>query len=558
MNNILTLQIESLTHDGRGLARAHGQSTTSSTATAKQTAAGRTHNQGTVIFVTGGLPGQTVRARVTRRKSSFVEAEALEVMQPARHATPAICSHHGQCGGCPLQTMPYETQLHWKRRIALDAMIRIGGMEAEQVDSLFTKVLPSPAMRQYRNKVELAFGEGGDEPLTLGMRRRNGRGVIPVPHCSLMSPEARAISAMMVELAAESGLPAHKPQDEARYRLNSQNGEEGGDHEHQAAHALSFEMSEDSAAQARRTRHGLRSSAGRRPGAAGQAQDSGFWRFLVLRRGLDADLRGPRWWALCITSPGRPEVQAKVQALGQKLLKAFPQLAGFVHEERASEDALAQGQKRIVALGRDGARDPSASRLWLPLGGEHFCLDVASFFQINTASAQLLADTALGMFERHVPQTSPALLDLYCGVGAPGLLLGRRCGRLLGLEQDARAVALARANATRMGLAQCTYEAGDAALRLDKLAPTQENYWTQTEHWDAVLVDPPRAGLAPRALNALLRLNPHTIMYISCNPATLARDAARLRGAYRLVEMTAVDLFPHTPHVECLTLWQSL
>ena len=71
-------------------------------------------------------------------------------------------------------------------------------------------------------------------------------------------------------------------------------------------------------------------------------------------------------------------------------------------------------------------------------------------------------------------------------------------------------------------------------------------------------MDPPRAGLAPRALNALLRLNAHTILYISCNPATLARDAARLRGAYRLAEMRAVDLFPHTPHIECLTLWQSL
>ncbi|MDD4701461.1 MAG: class I SAM-dependent RNA methyltransferase [Desulfovibrio sp.] len=552
MNDILTLQIESLTHDGRGLARAHCQSNTQPTATAKRSAPGLGRNRGTVIFVTGALPGETVRARVTRRKSSFVEAEALEVVQPAPHAAPALCPHHGQCGGCPLQTMPYDTQLHWKRRIALDAMIRIGGMEAEQIEGLFTKVHPSPTVRQYRNKVELAFAGGGQEPLTLGMRLRNGRGVTPVPHCALMSPEARAISTMMADLAAKSGLPAHTPQDEARYRLNGQNGEDAGFHQQHTAHA------EDGIGKARRTRPGWRSPAGGRPDSTKQDQGSGFWRFLILRRGLGADLRGPRWWALCITSPGRPEVQAMVQSIGQKLLRTFPQLAGFVHEERVSEDALAQGQKRVEVLGRAGEHDPAASRMWLPLGGKHFCLDVASFFQVNTASAQLLAETAEGMFERHVPQTNPALLDLYCGVGAPGLLLGRRCGRLLGLEQDARAVAFARTNASRMGLAHCTYETGDAALRLDKLIPTQENFWNQAEHWDAVLVDPPRAGLAPRALNALLRLNPHTIMYISCNPATLARDASRLRGAYRLLEMTAVDLFPHTPHVECLTLWQSL
>ena len=552
-DNILTLQIENLTHDGRGLARAHCQH--SPAANEQKTHAGRTRNQGTVIFVTGGLPGQTVRARVTRRKSSFIEAEAVEVVQPARHAVPAICPHNGQCGGCPLQTMPYDTQLHWKRRIALDAMIRIGGMDADQMESLLTEVQPSPAKRCYRNKVELAFAGGGDGPLTIGMRRRNGRGVTPVPHCALMSAEARGMVAMMAELAAKTGLPAHTPKDEARYRLDGQD----TDQNHDMGHDSQAERPERAAAKPKRVRFGWRSSAI----AAMEAEESrrrgsGFWRFLVLRRAMDSDSRGPRWWALCITSPGNPVQQAAVRSIGQTLLKAFPHLSGFVHEERASEDALVLGQKRVAVLGRDGEVDSAAARLWLPLCGEQFCLDAASFFQVNTAASQILATLAVDMFDRHVHQDKPSLLDLYCGVGAPGLLLGKRCGRLLGLEQDPRAVALARLNAKRMGLNHCAYEVGDAGLHLDKLAPMQENYWSQTEHWDAVLVDPPRAGLAPRALNAILRLNPHTILYISCNPATLARDAARLRGAYRLAEMRAVDLFPHTPHIECLTLWQSL
>lgn len=554
--NILTLQIENLTHDGRGLARAHCQHIL--TTNEQKAHAGRTRNQGTVIFVTGGLPGQTVRARVTRRKSSFIEAEAVEVVQPARHSVPAICPHNALCGGCPLQTMPYDTQLHWKRRIALDAMIRIGGMDADQMESQLTEVLPSPAMRRYRNKVELAFAGGGDEPLTIGMRRRNGRGVISVPHCALMSSEARGMVAMMTELAAKTGLPAHTPRDQARYRMDGQGvGEMHGNQHMPDQHPLA-EHPERATTKPRRTRFGWRSSSVAARDAAESRHGSGFWRFLVLRRALDSDLRGPRWWALCITSPGNPEQQAMVRSIGKKLLKAFPLLSGFVHEERASEDALVLGQKRVAVLGSAGEPDATASRLWLPLAGEHFCLDAASFFQVNTAASQVLATMAVDMFERHVHQDKPSLLDLYCGVGAPGLLLGKRCGRLLGLEQDARAVALARANAERMGLAHCSYETGDAGLHLDKLAPLQENYWNQTEHWDAVLVDPPRAGLAPRALNALLRLNAHTILYISCNPATLARDAARLRGAYRLAEMRAVDLFPHTPHIECLTLWQSL
>ncbi len=555
MNDIITLHIESLTHDGRGLARAHGETLSASAPAAGGRASGRARNRGTVIFVTGGLPGQTVRARVVRRKASFCEAEALEILQEAPRAVPPICAHHGECGGCPLQTMPYDTQLQWKRRIALDAMIRIGGLDAELVESLFTTVLPSPAIEQYRNKMELAFAGSGTQadPLVLGLRRRNGRGVVAVPQCALLPMTARDIVRMAAELAGQSGLPAHTPRDQARYRQSPQ---EGAARHGNANSNIKGNTKGKQASRA--NRRAPENSIAAAFMAAEAAQANGFWRFLVLRRGLAADLRTPGWWALCITSPGSSEDHKTVRAMGQKLLQAFPDLAGFIHEERASDDALAQGQKRIASLDRSGEHNPAAARFWLPLGERHFALDAASFFQVNTAAAQTLGATAADMLKRHVSQESPALLDLYCGVGAPGLLMAEHCGRLLGLEQDARAVSLAQANAAAMGFSHCSYVAGDAAQRLDKLAPTHENYWHPTETWDAVVVDPPRAGLAPRALNALLRLNAHTLLYVSCNPATLARDAARLRGTYRLVEMAAVDLFPHTPHVECLTLWQSL
>ena len=177
------------------------------------------------------------------------------------------------------------------------------------------------------------------------------------------------------------------------------------------------------------------------------------------------------------------------------------------------------------------------------------------------------------------------LLDLYCGVGAPGLLLAGGYTALLGLEQDSKAVKLAKINAdSHHGQQHFFYEAGDAALRLerlakcrademwatiyalgqkapqeelaDDLAPTPSNhtaraYPTVTD----ALVDPPRAGLSPHALDALLRIAPECILYISCNPATMARDAAQISKHYRLQELAAVDLFPHTPHIECVSLW---
>ena len=148
-------------------------------------------------------------------------------------------------------------------------------------------------------------------------------------------------------------------------------------------------------------------------------------------------------------------------------------------------------------------------------------------------------------------ENGASLLDLYCGVGAPGQLLAPDYDRLLGLECDKRAVALARRNAERGGLIRCRYEAGDAAALLDRLRRERRG-----PGWDTVLADPPRAGLAPRVLDGLLALRPQTILYISCNPATLARDADGLQTRYSLERLAAVDLFPHTPHLECLSLWR--
>ena len=273
-------------------------------------------------------------------------------------------------------------------------------------------------------------------------------------------------------------------------------------------------------------------------------QAGGFWRFLTLRRGLAADLRSPRWWALCLTSPGDATARAAVRGLGRELLAAFPHMAAFVHEERGRADALTLGERRVDVLDATGRSRPEAARLHLPLLGRFFTLDVASFFQVNTSAAQILARTALDL----LPEGGEELLDLYCGVGAPGLLLAPAFSRLYGVEQDARAVALARENAAGLSVDHCRYAAGDAALLLQERTATA----------DMVLADPPRAGLAPAALAALLRLRPRSILYISCNPATLARDAALLREGYRLARLAAVDLFPHTPHVECLSLWQRL
>ena len=504
----LDLEITGLAHDGRGVARLKGDGPV----------------QGMAIFVSGGLPGQLVRVRMLRCRKSFWEGEAVAILRPAAEDVPPICPHHLQCGGCSLQTMPYSRQLHWKRVLVVDALSRIGGFDRGQLENLLDAVVPSPAVTRYRNKMEFAFAGGAGTAMTLGLRRRNGRDVLAVPGCVLMPPVAQAMVTKACQLAAESGFAAYVP--------------------------LS-------------PRCGRGDNARSRKGPA--RNSSGFWRFFILRRGLAGDRRRLRWWALCLTSPASDRQRMFLRAMGQALLAAFPLLAGFIHEERGAQDGLAQGEQRSLVLGPDGDDDVDATRMMLPLSGRLFSLDVASFFQVNTGAAQCLARTATGMLSPMKDGVRPAvLLDLYCGVGAPGLLVSPAYKAVLGLELDARAVQFARNNASAQTLRHCRYAACDVAAQLAELAQVTgmapyAPLWPalQQLHRVDVLLDPPRSGLAPQALAAVQRLAPERILYISCNPSTLARDVKLLSATHTLEQLAAVDLFPHTPHVETVVLMSS-
>lgn len=497
MDDVCELEIETLAHDGRGIGRLKDPE--------------HPGERGLTVFVAGALPGAVVRCRIVSRKPRFAEAECLEVVRPAPDAVAPLCPHTGcnglgACGGCPLQTMPYNRQLEWKTRLARDALVRIGGLDADLLSQAWTGTVPSPRVTAFRNRMTFAFGTSGGR-LVLGQRSRGDAAVLPTPGCALLPQGAQMLLAEAQAAAAESGLAAWR---------------------------------------APERRHGS--------GTRG----TGFWRFLTLRQGWLRGEEAPRWWAVCLTSPGGPRERAAVRTLAERLLGVggASRLGGFIHEERSREDALAAGERRILCLNAQGAEDPAAGTLHLPLGGRHFALDAASFFQVNTDAADLLAHMVMEM----APQTSGgSLLDIYCGVGAPGQLLAARYTAVLGMENDRRAVAMAGRNADAAGLGGCHYVVGDAGALLGRVAGRKPLAGLSglglPQRWDMALVDPPRGGLAPRALDSLLKLAPEYLLYVSCNPATLARDAARLSTRYSLQRMGAVDLFPHTPHLECCSLW---
>lgn len=253
-----------------------------------------------------------------------------------------------------------------------------------------------------------------------------------------------------------------------------------------------------------------------------------------------------------ICAPATEEEQTGVRLIGEKLLSSG--LAdGFVHSERRARADIAYGERTLHRAGKTFLTEtlnlPHDNTLRLRLGHD-------SFFQVNTDTAARLYGEALLMaleFSVGMEDSSPQLhkknnlhtcWDVYCGVGGLALTMAPYFDRVLGLESVAPAVELARKNANE--LTHVRFECADAA-RLGE-------YFRRFGTPDLLVCDPPRAGMDEKTTQAILRARPEHLILVSCNPATLARDLARLNegGAYDIQVIRPVDMFPQTPHVECI------
>ncbi|MHC1791719.1 23S rRNA (uracil(1939)-C(5))-methyltransferase RlmD [Solidesulfovibrio sp.] len=262
-------------------------------------------------------------------------------------------------------------------------------------------------------------------------------------------------------------------------------------------------------------------------GAFDARTSKGVWRHLVLRQSAATGAR----LVHMITGPARGAGDA-VHALGETLMKKFPEVSGFVHSVRRASSAVAVGERQVFSLGR-------------PLLEEHVGtvrLRVLpdAFVQTNTAAA-----AALYAVVAQAAGSDPggAAWDLYCGCGGIALTLAPQFDTVYGLDIDIRAVESAKASAELSGATNCIFAAGDVETALDDLIQTR---------LAVAVIDPPRAGATAAVLSALLRAAPKRIVYVSCNPATLARDLKILGEAYTVDAVTPLDLFPHTPHIEAV------
>lgn len=224
--------------------------------------------------------------------------------------------------------------------------------------------------------------------------------------------------------------------------------------------------------------------------------------------------------------------------LAERLTQAVPGLVGVVAIVNRTTATVARGDREVLLTGRPFFRER--------LAGLEFELSAQSFFQTNTRGAEALVE----VLARMAPIDGGRLLDLYCGAGTLGLTLASRTREVLGVEQVESAVDDARRTAQRNGVANAEFVRADVEAWVREPA-------ARPDHFDCVVIDPPRAGLHPKALTGLIALGAPRVLYVSCNPSTLARDTATLIAAgYRAAELQVIDLFPHTAHVESIVRFE--
>jgi 23S rRNA (uracil1939-C5)-methyltransferase len=248
----------------------------------------------------------------------------------------------------------------------------------------------------------------------------------------------------------------------------------------------------------------------------------GFWRFAMLR----SSAAGGRWMVNLVTAADEAPV---VSEAARRLTARFPEIVSVVNNVTARKAGVAVGETERVIWGDGFIRDR--------IGGFEFQISANSFFQTNTRGAARLYQTVLDYAGL---DGSESVVDLYSGTGTIPIYISGSCRQVLGIEIVESAVVDAERNCRLNGVANCRFIRGDILEGLARIDACP----------DAMIIDPPRVGMAKEVVGRVLEMAPERLVYVSCNPATLARDLAMLGERYEVAEVQPIDMFPHTFHVE--------
>ena len=443
--------------------------------------------EGMTFFVKDAVIGDTIRAGITKLKKNYGYARVQEILEPSPYRVQPECPLYARCGGCQIQAMDYRQQLCYKQKKVRGNLIRIGGFAPELIDSVMEEIVGMEQPYRYRNKAQFPIGADRDGMPVAGFYAARTHNIIPVEDCKLGVTQNEQILGVVLSYMRENGV---RPYDETTGR--------------------------------------------------------GLVRHVLIRYGFTS-----KELMVCLVINRETLPQEK------KLVDALCKIEGMtsisVNINRKNTNVILGEETRTV-WGSDYITDQIHLRdcdhdFALTDTAIAYHISPQSFYQVNPVQTEKLYSLALSYAGLTGRET---VWDLYCGIGTISLFLAQKAGKVYGVEIVPQAIEDARSNAALNGITNASFFVGKAEEVLPEFYEKESRKPdADMLHPDVIVVDPPRKGCDEKCLETMLRMEPDRIVYVSCDPATLARDLKILcGGGYALRKVRPVDQFGHTTHVE--------
>ena len=453
-NQEITLKIDDLGNNGEGIG----------------------HVDGYALFVKNALPGETIRAGIMKCGKSYGYARVMEVLEDSGSGrVEPRCPAAGRCGGCTIQHLTYERQLAYKEKKVRDCLVRIGGVDADEVEWLPIIGMEDPW--QYRNKAQFPVrmqrdNEGRPYPAA-GFYAGRTHNIVPVTDCAIQHPCMKGILETVLTWMREQNVPAYD-----------------------------------------------------------ESSHTGLVRHIYIRRAYHT---GQIMVCFVINSRG---ISSLLQETLLQKLTGILGMTGIFLNSNTDRTNVILGKEMKLLWGQAYIEDR--------VGDIRYHISPQSFYQVNPEQTEKLYQTALEFAGLSGEET---VWDLYCGIGTISLFLAQRARKVYGVEIVPEAVQNAKENARLNGIVNAEFFCGAAEEVVPRLAGQA----------DVVVVDPPRKGCDGVLLDTIAGMGPERIVYVSCDPGTLARDVKKLgEMGYGVKKVRAVDMFGQGGNVETVCLLSKL
>lgn len=460
--------------------------------------------EGKVIFISGAVPGDVADVMLVKNKKDWAEGRVLKIKEKSKERVDPFCQHFGICGGCKWQMLPYAKQLAYKQQEVEQNLRRIGKVELPEM----LPIIGGAETRHYRNKLEFTFSNKEYYPEPKAP---------PTPQeDTLESGNSDCVSNSSEDSEAGGALGFHVPRIfdkvvdiETCYLMDDVNN---------------------------RIRNTVRAFALENKYSFYNIREhTGWLRNIIVRLCTTGELMVN----ICLN---HDEETDRIK-LFDYLLQEVPEITTLLYTINPKWNDSIYDLTPQVYFGKGFALEKLATGT----GDESFSFKISpkSFFQTNTKQAEKL----YAVTRDFAGLTGTEIVyDLYCGTGSIGIFVSKLAKKIIGVEVIEEAIIDARENAALNNITHAEFFTGDVIKICD------DAFFAVHGHPDVIITDPPRAGMHEKLVLKLLEIAAPTIVYVSCNTATQARDLALLSEKYRIEKIQPVDMFPHTHHIECVVL----